>query len=141
MVKPDQAAGRPALSVRIFLLFCALGLVPIALGYGAAPAITMERVFGIAVEETNLTHIFRAVMGLYLGMAFLWLLGAFSSTLSRPALISCAVFMLGLAFGRVLSFALDGLPHWLLVFYAGLELLLGTLALGLLRQHSVSHDD
>jgi hypothetical protein len=118
---------------RTFLLVCAIGLVPIALGYGVAPSVSMEKLFGIGVEGTNLTHVFRAVMGLYLGMVVLWLLGAFRTAFTRPALVSCAVFMLGLAFGRVLSFLLDGQPHWLLVVYALLEIVFGVLALVLLR--------
>ena len=119
---------------RVFLLICAIGLVPIALGYGVAPSVTMEKLFGIVVEGTNLTHVFRAVMGLYLGMVVIWVLGAFRSTLTRPALICCVVFMLGLAFGRVLSFLVDGQPHWLLIVYALLEISFGLLALALLRK-------
>ncbi|MGF1447053.1 MAG: DUF4345 family protein [Pikeienuella sp.] len=42
--------------------------------------------------------------------------------------------MLGLAAGRILSFALDGLPHWLLIVYAGLEVVLGLVALALYRE-------
>lgn len=118
---------------RNFLLICAIGLVPIALGYGMAPSLTMEKLFNISVEGTNLTHIFRAVMGLYLGMVVFWVLGAFRRTLTRPALIACAVFMLGLAFGRILSFLLDGQPHWLLVGYALLEIFFGIFALTVLR--------
>jgi hypothetical protein len=123
---------------RVFLLICAIGLVPIALGYGVAPSVTMDRLFGIGVEGTNLTHVFRAVMGLYLGMVVIWVLGAFRSTLTRPALICCAVFMLGLAFGRALSFLVDGQPHWLLIVYALLEVFFGVLALALLRKLSSS---
>jgi hypothetical protein len=119
---------------RTFLLICAIGLVPIALGYGMAPSVTLQKLFSIAVEGTNLTHIFRAVMGLYLGMAVLWVLGAFRGTLTRTALICCAVFMLGLAFGRVLSFLADGQPHWLLIVYALLEVFFGIIALALLRR-------
>ena len=37
-----------------------------------------------------------------------------------PALVSCAVFMLDLAAGRV-DFVLDGMPHWLLVVYTVLR--------------------
>ena len=122
---------------RVFLLICAIGLVPIALGYGVAPSVTMDRLFGIVVEGTNLTHVFRAVMGLYLGMVVIWVLGAFRQALTRPALICCAVFMLGLAFGRALSLLVDGQPHWLLVVYALLEVFLGILALLLLRKLSL----
>jgi hypothetical protein len=88
---------------RFFLVFCAAGLVPIALGYGARPAASLDAIFGIAVDTTNLTHIMRAVMGLYFGMIVLWLWGAFSTSMQRPALVACAAFMLGLAGGRILS--------------------------------------
>ena len=121
---------------RTFLLICAIGLLPIALGYGVVPSVTMEKLFSISVEGANLTHVLRAVMGLYLGMMVIWILGAFRGTLTRPALICCAVFMLGLACGRVVSFLVDGQPHWLLVVYALLEVIFGILALALLRKLS-----
>lgn len=121
--------------IRFFLLFCSVGLVPIALGYGAHPVASLDALFGITVDGTNLTHIMRAVMGLYLGMVVLWLWGAFSQPMAGPALIACAVFMLGLASGRMLSFALDGMPHWLLTVYAILEISLGAVAIILYKSH------
>ena len=120
---------------RVFLIFCAVGLVPIALGYGAIPSTTLDGLFGITVDSTNLTHIMRAVMGLYFGMVVIWLWGAFTRSMVGPALVSCAVFMFGLAAGRLLSFALDGMPHWLLVVYAILEVVLGAIAVALYRDH------
>jgi hypothetical protein len=67
-------------------------------------------------------------MGLYLGMVVLWVWGAFRKQMAAPALVSCAVFMLGLAAGRILSFVMDGMPHWLLIVYALLEIVLGLAA-------------
>ncbi|MEP5763896.1 MAG: DUF4345 domain-containing protein [Halieaceae bacterium] len=119
--------------VRAFLIFCAVGLVPIALGYGAKPSVTLDALFGITVDTTNLAHIMRAVMGLYLGMVVFWLYGAWNSSVAGPALAACAVFMLGLAGGRILSFIVDGLPHWLLIVYASLEIVLGLSAIALYR--------
>ena len=121
---------------RAFLIFCAVGLVPIALGYGAKPSVSLDALFGIIVDTVNLTHIMRAVMGLYLGMVVFWLWGAFRPSMAGPALAGCAVFMLGLAAGRVLSFIVDGMPHWLLVVYAVLEIVLGLIAVTLYREHS-----
>ena len=118
---------------RAFLLLSSIGLVPIALLYGAMPGVTLDMLFGISVETTNLTHIFRAVMGLYLGMAILWFMGALKPGLTGPALISCAVFMFGLAGGRILSLLVDGQPHGLLIFYTGLEIAFGIIALYLFR--------
>lgn len=91
------------MKARTFLIFCAVGLVPIALGYGVMPSVTLDLLFGIEVDTTNLTHIMRAVMGLYLGMVVFWLYGASNNAVAGPALASCAVFMLGLAAGRILS--------------------------------------
>jgi len=116
---------------RAFLIFCAVGLVPIALGYGAKPSFSLDALFGITVDTLNLTHIMRAVMGLYLGMVVFWLWGAFKPSMTGPALAGCAVFMLGLAAGRILSFVVDGMPHWLLVVYAVLEIVLGLVAVAL----------
>ena len=48
------------------------------------------------------------------------------------------LLMLGLAAGRILSFALDGWPHWLLVVYSALVLILGSIAIGLYKSHSAS---
>ena len=123
------------MKTRAFLIFCAVGLVPIAMGYGAIPSVSLDALFGITVETTNLMHIMRAVMGLYFGMVVLWLWGAFNISMRVPALVACAVFMLGLASGRLLSFLLDGMPHWLLVVYALLEVILGLIAIVLYRDH------
>jgi hypothetical protein len=41
--------------------------------------------------------------------------------------------MLGLAAGRILSFVMDGMPHWLLIIYAALEIVLGLIAVLLYR--------
>jgi tetrahydromethanopterin S-methyltransferase subunit C len=123
------------MKTRAFLIFCAVGLVPIALGYGLKPSFTLDALFGITVDTTNLTHIMRAVMGLYLGMVVIWVWGALNKQMTAPALVSCAVFMLGLAAGRILSFILDGMPHWLLVVYAALEIVLGLIAIALHRGH------
>jgi len=127
------------LRTRGFLIFCVVGLVPIALGYGAKPSVTMDVLFNINVDTINLTHIMRAVMGLYLGMAVFWLCGAFRKSMAGPALLACAVFMLGLAAGRILSFILDGLPHWLLVVYAVLEIALGLIAFILFVRHNLEN--
>ena len=121
------------MKTRAFLIFCAVGLIPIALGYGAKPSTSLDALFGITVDTINLTHIMRAVMGMYFGMVVIWVWGAFKTQMTVPALVSCAVFMLGLAAGRILSFIVDGMPHWLLVVYAALEIVLGLIAIAIYR--------
>ena len=117
-----------------FLALAAIGLTPIALGYGVAPGKSLHYLLGVSVESVNETHIFRAVMGLYLGLALFWIMGAYRAHLRQAALYSLVVFMLGLAAGRVLSLAVDGLPHWLLLVYLALELGFGAVGLQLLKR-------
>lgn len=124
-----------AFADKAFLIFCSVGLIPIALSYGAHPSGTLTPLFGIAVESHNLVHILRAVMGLYLGMVVLWILGATTPRFTFAALLACATFMLGLATGRVLSLVLEGMPHFLLLVYLVLEVILGLIAIRLALRH------
>ena len=118
---------------KLFLLTATFGLIPIALGYGLMPEQSMPYLYGVNVEGTSNVHILRAVMGLYLAMALFWFLGARSERLQDAAIMSLVVFMLGLAAGRILSFALDGMPHPLLAGYALLEISFGVVGLLLLK--------
>ena len=117
------------------LLFVAVGLIPIALGYGLVPEKSMTFLFNISVTEVNLAHILRAVMGLYLALIVFWVLGALKEHLRQAALYSMVVFMLGLAAGRLLSVIIDGIPNILLLVYLFLELLFGVLGLVLIQSN------
>ena len=116
-----------------FLLFTAVGLIPIALSYGAIPSASLPYLFGIEVDSMNLAHILRAVMGLYLALVCFWMIGAFRRDLTVPALWSLVVFMFGLAGGRLLSLVLDGMPHRLLFAYLLAELAFGAIGYRMLR--------
>jgi hypothetical protein len=70
----DAASGKLIKGVhlpRFYLLFSAAGLSLIALSYGLAPAAVLPQVLDINVVGTDQIHIFRAIMGLYLGMIVL----------------------------------------------------------------------
>jgi hypothetical protein len=123
---------------QIFLLIAAVGLTPIALSYGTVPQASLKFLFDIPLHGTNVTHIFRAIMGLYFALIIFWILGARSEKLTRPALFSLTVFMFGLAAGRTLSLLLDGMPHWLLFVYLILEILFGAVGLWMLKTMSKS---
>ncbi|NOI90060.1 DUF4345 domain-containing protein [Vibrio splendidus] len=118
----------------VFLLVAVFGLAPIALSYGYAPVISMDYLFGIDASSINVTHIFRAVMGLYLALALFWVSGALIKQYRLPALYSLVVFMLGLAAGRVISLVLDGMPHWLLFVYLILELGFGLVGIKMIHK-------
>jgi len=82
-------------------------------------------ILDVSIEGTDLSHASRAIMGLYLGMIVLWILGAFRPNFTRAAVISEVFFMIGLASGRVLSIVVDGMPSMLLIGYTVAEILLG----------------
>ena len=106
----------------------------IALTYGVAPATVLPQPLDLTIEGTDLTHIFRAIMGLYLGLVVLWILGALRSNLTRAAVISEVVFMFGLAGGRVISIFVDGVPSALLIVYLGLEISMGSWGIFILNK-------
>lgn len=122
---------------KVLLIFCAIGLVPIALSYGLVPEKTLTPLFGIEVDQINLKHIMRAVMGLYFGQIVFWFMGAFDPKLRRAAIYALIVFMLGLAIGRISSILLDGIPNLILIVYLGLELTFGIIGIAILKKKDV----
>ena len=66
--------------------------------------------FDFKVEAINLANIFRAMMGLYLGISVIWIMGISKPKLWVTATITNITFMGGLALGRLVSLVLDGVP-------------------------------
>ena len=120
---------------RLLLTLAALGLVPIALSYGLMPSASVNYLLGFPVEGVNQTHVFRAIMGLYLANAVFWLVASTKPKLQRSALWVLFLFMVGLATGRALSIILDGMPGFVLLFYLVAELVFGVLAFVSLRRN------
>ena len=110
-----------------FLIFVASGVFLISLSYGIVPSKTLSYLYGIEVDSVNLSNIFRAVMGLYIGFVTFWITGAFYDSLKIPALWSLTFFMVGLASGRFLSLIIDGVPHPLFLVWMLLEIIFGVL--------------
>jgi hypothetical protein len=119
---------------KTLLIIAAFGLIPIALGYGFMPEKTLTPLYGFSVESINLKHIMRAVMGLYFAQVVIWFMGVSNTKFRRPAMYCLVVFMLGLAFGRILSVVVDGIAHWLLIVYLVLELTIGLIGLNLIKK-------
>lgn len=114
---------------RLFLLLMSISLVPIALSYGLVPGKSLPLLYGIADPDLPVRHVFRAVMGLYLGMICFWFAGFLQRNLRIAALWTVFVFVTGIALGRLSSLGLDGWPGPLLVFYLLAELVLAATAL------------
>jgi hypothetical protein len=123
-------------SEKALLVISGIGLIPIALSYGLFPEMTLPYLFDFSAENVNLKHIMRAVMGLYLAHAIFYFKGAFNLKYRKAAVFAVAVFMLGLASGRVLSILLDGTPHFLLLIYLGIEVSLGVIAVILIKKEA-----
>lgn len=85
-----------------------IGLV--GLSYGLCPGKVLPLLFDFKVESVDLCHVFRAMMGLYLGFAIYWIIGIFKLEHWQHATLSNIFFMGGLAFGRIVSIIVDGIP-------------------------------
>ena len=105
----EQSLIRPA-SKNLHLTVSIHVIIPIALAYGLYPQKILPLLFDFKVDAINLANIFRAMMGLYLGMSVIWIMGIIKSKLWVTATITNITFMGGLALGRLISLALDGVP-------------------------------
>jgi len=108
----------------LHLTISAITLTIVSLAYGLSPNSILPKFFDFKVETIDLTHTFRATMGLYLGMAVLCVIGVFKSLQWHTATISNVFFMSGLAFGRTISLFIDGIPSIYFLVGLLLELLL-----------------
>lgn len=120
---------------KIHLVISVFIVIPVAFVYGFNPSVE----FDIHLTTVDEHSAFKAVMGLYLGFAVLWLLGIFKSAYLKTALITNVVFMLGLGFGRLLSWLMDGTPTFGYQFGTFAELFLGFYGLWVLKlQHQTA---
>jgi hypothetical protein len=94
----------------LHLTISILIIMPIALVYGFCPNIILPVLFDFKVETTDLANVFRAIMGLYLGMSVIWIVGIIKPKFWAAATITNIAFMGGLALGRLISLLLDGIP-------------------------------
>ena len=109
----------------LHLLISVLVVIPIAFTYGLFPSEMLPRLFDFEVQTIDLKNVFRAIMGLYLAFVAFWILGILNQKFWTAATIANLLFMTGLAFGRLISFIIDGLPSLVFVFGTFGELVLG----------------
>ncbi len=114
----------------LHLIISVFVVVPVALVYGFSPNL----LFNIHPNTIDEHNVLKAVMGIYLAFASLWILGIFNTNYWRIATISNAIFMLGLASGRLISLFFDGIPS--VIFCLGTlgEIILGIYAVIILQK-------
>ncbi len=115
---------------KIHLLISVIIVIPVAFIYGFNPSSK----FDIYLQTFDEQNQFKALMGLYLGFSILWILGIFKAKYLKPALITNLIFMLGLGFGRLIGWFVDGTPTFAYQFGAFAELFLGFYGLWALKK-------
>ena len=114
---------------KIHLIISVLIVVPVSFVYGFNPSSE----FDIHLNTIDEHNFFKAIMGLYLGFSALWILGVFKADYLKLALITNIIFMLGLGFGRILSWFIDGSPTFGYQFGTFSELFLGFYGLWVMK--------
>lgn len=115
----------------LHLIISVLIVIPVGCIYGFCP----DLLFDVTQNSMDEANIFKAIMGLYLSFAVLWSLGILNPSLWKVATVSNIIFMLGLAFGRIISLFCDGFPSGVFVIGTLGELVLGFYALYQLQKH------
>lgn len=122
--------------LRRFLLVIGALIVLIGLFYGV-PKPVLESAFGISIDQ-NALHIFRGVMGLYIGVGILVLLGSKCTQHTRFSLLLATLFFASLAAGRLISFVMDATMSRVAASAAMAEAVLFVVCLvGLTRQRKL----
>jgi len=105
----------------LHLTISILIVVTVAFVYGFKPDLW----FDVKLKTIDEVNIYKAIMGIYIAFSSLWFVGIIREKFWQMATISNFLFMLGLAFGRMISLLFDGIPST--IFLLGT---IGELALG-----------
>ena len=98
-------------------------VVPTAIIYGS-PSILPDYL-NIKVNTVDFSNMLKAIMCLYLGISFVWILGIWKTEYWKIATQLNILFMLSLAIGRALSMLMDGFPTGGYIFGIIAEFVLG----------------
>ena len=122
----------------LHLLISTCIVIPTALIYGVSPTIFLPQHLDITVTTTDLSNFLRAIMSLYLGISYIWILGIFKNKYWKMATQLNLLFMATLGSGRLLSMFLDGMPSGGYIFGVIAELVLAYYAFFQLRRYGDS---
>lgn len=109
-------------------------VVPTAIIYGS-PTI-LPKYLNIEVRTIDIANMLKAIMLLYIGISFVWVLGIFKTEYWKSATQLNILFMLTLGCGRGLSMIVDGLPSGGYIFGILAEFIIGIFSLYQLRKYT-----
>jgi hypothetical protein len=119
---------------KIHLIISVCIVVPVSFVYGFDP----DSKFDIQLQTIDEHNFFKAIMGLYIGFSILWVLGIIKHQYLKIAIVTNFIFMIGLAFGRILSIFLDGTPTFWYQFGTFAELFLGCYGIWVLKNKNTN---
>jgi len=96
----------------------------------------MQEFLDIQVNTIDLSNMLKAIMCLYLGISFIWILGIWKRGYWKIATELNILFMLTLATGRIISLVVDGLPSGGYIFGLLAEMSLGLFSIYQLKKHT-----
>ena len=105
----------------LHLTISILIVVIVAFVYGFKPDLW----FDVKLKTIDEVNIYKAIMGIYIAFSSLWFVGIIREKFWQMATISNFLFMLGLAFGRMISLLFDGIPSTIFLLGTIGELTLG----------------
>lgn len=105
----------------LHLTISILIVVTVAFVYGFKPDLW----FDVKVKTIDEVNIYKAIMGIYIAFSSLWFVGIIREKFWQMATISNFLFLLGLAFGRIISLLFDGIPSTIFLLGTIGELTLG----------------
>lgn len=106
---------------KYYLIFAFVSVSVIGLLYGVCPKWFARTFLEINDLNSDIAHILRAVMCLYLALGLFWLYSAFNDDYIGVALITVLIFAGGLVIGRIISFFIEGMPAPILTLYIVME--------------------
>lgn len=113
------------------------GIAALGASYLVDPNLVLN-VYGFSIQSASEANLFRAACGgMFVGFALLFCAGALKAQLARTAQFALLAFMGGLAIGRLVSMATDGVPHVVLVVALAVEVTYSGAAFYLLQNGSV----
>ena len=98
-------------------------VIPTAVIYGSSSI--LPKFLDIQVNTIDFSNMLKAIMCLYFGISFVWILGIWKTEYWKNATLLNILFMLSLGSGRAISMLIDGKPTDGYVFGILAELIIG----------------